>query len=177
VTDIRAMTNESDAEDRRLLANGDIDALLAKYLPVALNRCRARLKGHPDAEDVAQATLLRLVAEFHRGKSYGETPYRVVVHKVIGWTISDHFEGRRIDEPLAEEAVASDDSTGVVSDLYLSGLLAEIAGNDGVVARARYLDGLEPDEIAGALEMKRNAVDQALWRVRKKLREELISGE
>jgi RNA polymerase sigma factor (sigma-70 family) len=171
------MTNESEAEDRRLFANGDIDTLLAKYLPVALNRCRARLKGHPDAEDVAQAALLRLVAEFHRGKTYGGTPYRVVVHKVIGWTLSDHYEGRRIDEPLPEDGIAADDPTDVVSDLYLSDLLVEIDGRDGTVARARYIDGLEPDEIAAALGMKRNAVDQALWRVRKKLREGLIGDE
>ena len=35
--------------------------------------------------------------------------------------------------------------------------------------------GLEPDEIADELGMTRNAVDQALWRARKHLRE-IIGG-
>jgi RNA polymerase sigma factor (sigma-70 family) len=172
--DFELMAYDADADDGRLLENGDLDVLLAKYWPVALNRCRARLRGHPDAEDVAQAVMLRLVDEFHRGKRYGGTPYRVVVHKVIGWTISDYFEGRRLDAPLPDEPGTSDDpAEGVVSQMYLETLFDGLAGKDADVGRMRYLRGLEPDQIMVALDMKRDAIDQALWRVRKKLREEL----
>lgn len=168
------MAHDADADDGRLLEDGEIDVLLAKYWPVALNRCRARLRGHPDAEDVAQAVMLRLVDEFHRGKRYGGTPYRVVVHKVIGWTISDYFDGRRLDAPLPDELGMTDEpADDVLSQMYLETLFDALAGKDGNVARLRYLRGLEPDQIMAVLEMKRDALDQALWRVRKKLRKEL----
>ena len=38
------------------------------------------------------------------------------------------------------------------------------------------VEGLSPDQIAERLEMKRNAVDQALHRGRLKLREKLAGG-
>lgn len=172
------MADDSDANDRRLLENGEIDVLLAKYLPIVLDRCRAKLWGHPDAEDVAQAVMLRLVDEFHRGKRYGQWPYRVVVHQVIRWTVADYFAGRRLDSPLPDDLVTSGDiAEGIVAGLYLEALLAELDGQDGEVARFRYGQGLEPEEIAAELGMKRNAVDQALWRARKKLVKELKRDE
>src|SRR2546428_5889490 len=96
------MPHDSDAADAKLLQERRIEVLLAKYERVILGRCIARLNGDLAAEDVAQNVLLRLLQEFHRGKSYGETPYRVVVHKVIGWTIADHFDGRPTDVPLPD---------------------------------------------------------------------------
>jgi len=96
------MTHDSDAEDARHLSDGDIAYLLAKYEPAVRARCVARLRGDLAADDVAQSVLLRLLAEFHRGKRYGDVPYRVVVHQVVGWTLQDHFAGRSIDVPLPE---------------------------------------------------------------------------
>lgn len=165
-------------DDQKLLDEGRIDVLLAKYLPAILNRCRAALKGGPDAEDVAHDVLLRLLEEFHRGKRYGGVPYRVVVHKVVGWTLRDFWQGRPTDVPLPEDwdPVAPDLADAVARDLDLRALLDTVGGNDGKIGKMRYLVGLEPDEIADELGMKRNAVDQALWRVRKQLRESLADG-
>ena len=53
-----------------------------------LPRCVAALRGHADAEDVAQDVKLRLLREAQAGKTYA-VPYRVVVHKVIQWTLKD----------------------------------------------------------------------------------------
>lgn len=75
------MPDARDAEDTRLLEEGNLAALLAKYQPVILGRCIARLRGDEAAEDVAQDVMLRLMAEFRRGKRY-PVPYRVVVHQV-----------------------------------------------------------------------------------------------
>jgi RNA polymerase sigma factor (sigma-70 family) len=150
----------------------EIDVLLSRHWPVMVGRSRAKLRGHPDADDVAQNVALRLVHDWHkRGGDYGDLPYEVVVANVIRWTVGDYFQNRRIDVPLEEERVV-DFSDEVVAQLGLEQLLAGIGGKDGEVGKMRYVQGLEPDEIAQALEMKRNAVDQALWRVRKKLREE-----
>src|SRR5687767_8968654 len=66
--DSAVMPDASDFDDSQLLAAGDIGGLLARYEPVILGRCIARLKGRLDAEDVAQDVRLRLLDEFRRGK-------------------------------------------------------------------------------------------------------------
>lgn len=62
------MPDARDAEDTRLLEEENLAALLARYEPVIRGRCVTRLRGDAAAEDVAQDVMLRLVAEFHRGK-------------------------------------------------------------------------------------------------------------
>jgi hypothetical protein len=42
---------------------------------------------------------VRLWSELRQGKAYS-VPFRVVVHKVIGWTLSDYFAGRPTHVPL-----------------------------------------------------------------------------
>lgn len=172
------MDHESDSADAQLLAAGDIGALLARYDDAIRDRCVAKLRGHVDAEDVAQNVRLRLYAEFHRGKSYGATPYRVVVHKVIGWTVADYFGSRPLDVPLPENWSPDDPlpgQDGFVSDDYVASLLGTLPEKTRRVMELRYLDGLEHDQIAAELAMERNAVDQALHRGHDKLRELLGS--
>ena len=72
-------------DDEALLAARDHARLLAKYEPVIVQRCVAALRGHSDAEDVAQDVKLRLWRELQAGKTY-PVPYRVVV-----------LEGDRLD--------------------------------------------------------------------------------
>ena len=167
------MLDARDADDTRLLEEGDLAALLAKYEPTILGRCLARLRGHPDAEDVAQNVMLRLVAEFERGKRYGETPYRVVVNKVVEWTVKDHFEGRRIDAPLPDDwdAGEADFSEEVVSRYEVASLLEPLPEREREVMVRFYVAGQAPQKIAEELRIERNAVDQALFRARRRLRE------
>src|SRR3989442_14512492 len=100
-------------DDDGLLASGDHARLLAKYEAVIVARCVAALRGHADAEDVAQDVKLRLWRELQAGKQY-PVPYRVVVHKVIGWTLKDHFAGRDTTVPLPDgwDAGTEDDPGG-----------------------------------------------------------------
>jgi RNA polymerase sigma-70 factor, ECF subfamily len=166
------MTRDSDAEDARHLSDGDIAYLLAKYEPVVRARCVARLRGDLAADDVAQNVLLRLLAEFHRGRRYEGVPYRVVVHQVVGWTLGDHFAGRRTDVPLPEGWEASvEDEHPALERLSLRELFASLPDRARRVCELRYLAGLEIDEIAQQLEMTRNAVDQALHRAHARLRD------
>lgn len=168
------MAHASDLDDANLLAAGDIGALLARYEPVIRGRCIARLRGSLDAEDVAQDVRLRLLDEFRRGKRYDGIPYRVVVHQVIGWTVADHFAGRPTDVPLPEgwEPSAADDPLGeIVSRGWVEWVVSQVDGKDGEVVALRYRDLLEPAEIAARLEMKPNAVHQAIHRALGKLRE------
>jgi DNA-directed RNA polymerase specialized sigma24 family protein len=107
------MSHDGDAADAALLAHGEHARLLAKYEPVILGRCVARLHGHPDAEDVAQDVKVRLWKELSAGKAYG-VPYRVVVHKVIGWTRSARKSSsarRRSGSTGSTASIASGGST------------------------------------------------------------------
>lgn len=177
VADSHPMAYESDAEDAQLLHDRDVATLLAKYQPVIVGRCVARMHGSLDAEDVAQNVLLRLLAEFERGKSY-TVPFRVVVHQIIRWTLADHFGGRPTDIPLPDDWDPAQDAEGdaVVSRYYLEELIATLPEQTRRVVALRYLRGLEPAEIADELRMKPNAVYQRLHQGHEALRESLIRG-
>ena len=160
-------------DDEALLASGDHSVLLAKYEPVIVARCVAALRGHPDAEDVAQDAKLRLWRELQAGKTY-PVPYRVVVHKVIDWTLKDHWAGRDTTVPLPDgwEPSAENDFEG---RLYVESMLEELPPRERQVW-GLSLEGLSPDQIALRLHITRNNVDQALYRGRQKLREKLAGG-
>jgi DNA-directed RNA polymerase specialized sigma24 family protein len=172
------MPHDSDADDAKLLQDRRIDVLLAKYEPVILGRCIARLHGDLAAEDVAQNVLLRLLQEFHRAKSYGETPYRVVVHQVVGWTVADHFAGRPTDVPLPDgwDPAGDDPNNAVIARHDLRRLFDALPDGTRRVLELRYLLGLGIEEIAEQLQMTRNAVDQALHRGHARLREALADA-
>jgi RNA polymerase sigma factor (sigma-70 family) len=157
------MTHDGDAFDKEQLEAGRIEVLLAKYRRTIVGRCIAGLEGRPDAEDVAQDVYLRLLAEFHRGKRYGDVPYRVIVHQVIGWTLKDHYAGRPTTSPLPNdfgEAPPDDE----LSRLSVASTLEMLPEGDRVVLTLRYIHGLEPAQIAEQLDKNPNAVYQSLSR-------------
>jgi RNA polymerase sigma factor (sigma-70 family) len=165
------MRDARDALDRELLARDEIDELLAAYVDVVSARCRTRLGVHGD--DAAQAVCERLWRELKTGKHRdGRVPFRVVVHKVIDWTCAG-WTGTvlTVDQELDEwDGPEPDDFTDdVAARLDMEQFVLSLPPGDGEVARLRMLQGREIDEIAAELDMKRNAVDQALYRVRKKL--------
>jgi DNA-directed RNA polymerase specialized sigma24 family protein len=165
------MRDARDAEDALLLETGDYDRLFAAYHEIVRQLCRIRVRAD-DWEDVAQNALLRLFAELKRGKRY-PVPFRVVVRKVVTWTIADYAAGRPTDVPLPDGWDAPGDGdpfAGVGEREHVEQLFAELPPGDRKVATLRYLEGLEIDEIAERLGKRRNAVDQALWRVHAKLR-------
>ena len=171
------MRDERDAEDARLLEEGDIAGLLASYHDIILGRCVARLRGDVAAEDVAQNVMLRLLAEISRGKRYA-VPYRVVVHQVIDWTLKEHFQNQDTSMPLPEgwEPAVESSSESVLSRYYLADLFASLPRETRKVLELRYIAGLEIEQIAERLGLKRNAVHQALHRGHTKLREALTHG-
>ncbi len=78
------MHDARDAEDKRLLETGELTLLVESYYGVMLDRCRARVWPEDGAIAVAAEVAIRLLSELKRGRRY-RVPFRVVVHKVIGW--------------------------------------------------------------------------------------------
>jgi len=164
------MHDARDAEDAHLLERGDHAALIAAYEDVVVQRCLIATRGN-EGYDVAQNVFLRLLQELDRGRRYA-VPYRVVVHKVVDWTVKEHFAGRPTDVALPEgwDPVDESDPYAEVDDSDLDALWADLAEGDRRVLDLRYVQGLEIDEIAERLGKTRNAVDQALHRAHDKLR-------
>jgi RNA polymerase sigma factor (sigma-70 family) len=172
------MTHEHDAEDARRLASGDAAWLLAKYERRIRTRCRAKLRGHPDAEDVAQQVLVRLLHESRRRRSY-PVPYGVVVNKVIDWTVADYHDERPLDQPLPEGWEPSAEDEGydeVIGRMSIEPLIERLPSGQREVVKLRFVELLEPDEIAERLGIERNAVHQRLHNAMKTLRRLLADG-
>lgn len=160
-----------DAEDGRLLAAGGHRQLVESYWGTIVGRCKARVATQ-DAYDVAVAVAERLLAELARGKTYGDLPYRVVVHSVVGWTCKAHFERLSHDAPLDEATDGQGaDTTLTVDDAdAFQALLAPLTALEREVVVLRYLHDLDIAEIAARTDRTRNAVDQILFRALGRLR-------
>ena len=172
------MLDARDAEDIRFLEQGDFAGLLAKYEPVIVGRCVAAMKGDDQAFDVAQKVMLRLYTEFERGKRYGDLPYRVVVNKVIDWTLREHWTGRDTSVPLPDDweprgGERADDE--VVARDFIRDFLATLGETERRVLELSLL-GFKAEEIAEEFDMNPNAVYQRLHQARKKLKERLEDG-
>jgi RNA polymerase sigma factor (sigma-70 family) len=171
-------TEDSDAEDDRLLARGDLGALLARHFDDLVAHARVRV-GAARADDVVQAALLRTLRELRAGRRW-PIPFRAVVHQHLRWACADAFgetatatlpEDWDVPDPVGEDAYLA-----VEERIALGALLDALPPGDRRVMRLRYLDGWEIEAIAGELGMTRNAVDQALWRGRRAIREEWAGG-
>lgn len=171
-------TDESDAEDDRLLARDDLGALFARHYDDLVVHARMRM-GAAGAEDVVQAALLRTLRELRGGKRY-TIPFRAVVHQHVRWACGDAFgetppgslpDGWDVADPRAADAYEAVDARLLVEDV-----LAALPPRDRRVMSLRVIEGLGPEQIAAALDMSRNAVDQALWRARRAIGREWAGG-
>ena len=172
------MHDARDAEDRRLLETCDTKTLWAGYFDPVFQRCLFKLRNRDAADEVRQAVFLRLIDEHARGRTYS-VPYRVVVWKVTDWTIKEHYAGKPLTGPLPEgwdPAAPGDDYAVWAEGQDLATLLADLPKRQREVCELRYLEGLGPDQIADALGMKRNAIDQALHNAHANLREALVGA-
>jgi RNA polymerase sigma factor (sigma-70 family) len=166
------MRDARDAEDNRLLENGEIDLLLAGWYEVIVARCIAKMRG-PVGEDVAQFVCERLWKELKAGKHRGGSwPFRVIVHKVIGFACAGWYEKGWNELELLEIDGPDDIFTYEVElRLTLEAFVASLPPGDGEVARLWLLERLESDQIAERLGKQPNAVYQARFRIVPRLRQ------
>ena len=166
------MHDARDAEDKRLLEAGDYARLVESYYGVIVKRCQARTKSDSDAFDVAADVVIRLLTELKAGKRY-RVPFRVVVHKVIGWKLAEHFAGRSHNAELGDDLADDGAFESAEEQQDLMTLLDGLPQREREVAGLRMVAGLDPASIAAKLGISRNNVDQAWHRAKKKLRERL----
>jgi len=171
-----SMSDARDAEDNRLLQSGEIDFLLSGWVETITGRCVAKMRG-PVGHDVAQAVCERLWRELKTGKHRdGRWPFRVIVHKVIGFMCAGWYEKGWGELEWIEIDGPDDDFTGEVElQLTLEAFVATLSQGDGEVARLWLLEGLESDQIAERLDKQPNAVYQARFRILPRLQEWLES--
>jgi RNA polymerase sigma factor (sigma-70 family) len=167
------ITDAADAEDDRLLREGAFGDLLARHYDDLVARARSRV-GPERAHDVVHAALLRTLREIRDGRRW-PVPFRAVVHQHLGWQIGA-LGGQSPPASLPEgwdvvDPTGNDGFVAVDERLSIGTLLDRLPPRDREVMRRRFLDGCEIDQIAEDLAMTRNAVDQALWRGRRALRE------
>jgi DNA-directed RNA polymerase specialized sigma24 family protein len=170
-------TDETDEHDRLLLREGRHAELLARYYSDIRTHVAIRLGPgqRVHREEVAHRVVDRLARELGGGRVY-RVPFRVVVHQISGWAVAEWFSelarAREFDGGALEDleatgwAVAPDDYAGVDLGVTLEAALGDLPPGDREVATLRWLESLEPSEIAERLGRSRNAVDQALHRAR-----------
>lgn len=169
----------SDDEDLRLAAQGPRGhaEIIAKYYDDIRNRVYVRLvaERRQFADDVTQRVLMRLWSELSRGRTYA-VPFRVVVANIIGWECQRPLAGLAWDaegefpsqwDPADPKAEVDD----MVTLVDFQQLLDALPERQRQVAQMCWIDGYRPAEIADRLGMQRNAVDQALFLARTRLRE------
>lgn len=165
------MWDERNREDSKLLANGSLGELFARYADPIRGRCIARIRNQ-DADDVFQNVMLRILREHENGNRWGGLPFRVVIHNAASWTINDYFQDRDITEPLPDgwESAQPDWTDEILEREYLMELLTQLTPAQREIAELWLFEGLGPQDIADRLGTKRNAIDQALFRIRRDLR-------
>ena len=174
---LSSMRDARDAEDNRLLEKGTSISSSPAGTETIVSRCVAKMRG-PVGHDVAQVVCERLWRELKAGKHRdGRWPFRVIVHKVIGYVCAGWYEKGWGELELIEiDGPAADDFTGDVElQLTLEAFVATLPPGDGEVARLWLLERLETDQIAERLGKEPNAVYQARSRIKPRLREWLES--
>lgn len=168
------MHDVRDAEDRRLLEEGEHKLLLAAYFHPVRERCYLRFRSDDMADEATQRVFLRLLSELHAGKTYA-VPFRVVVWMVTEWTLRSYYPGAKQDSSLPEgwDPEAPGAYAEWEDDYDVGALSADLSARQCEVINLRYREQMTPGQIAERLKISRNAVDQALHNAHKNLAEKL----
>lgn len=168
------MHDARDVEDKRLLEAGDHKLLLAGYFHAVRELCFLRLRDREAADEAAQTVLLRLLNELKRGKTY-TVPFRVVVWKVVEWTVRGFYPGAKAEDTLPDDwdPAAGDEYEGVEDEYDFGRLVADLPSRQREVLDLIHRQGLSHAQAAEKLGITRNAVDQALHNGHRKLAEKL----
>ncbi|HYC82766.1 MAG TPA: sigma-70 family RNA polymerase sigma factor [Solirubrobacterales bacterium] len=189
--------NPTEARDERLLrlarrARADDDAaaereaiarLLEPYWVWARTIAYGRIEGvddpGTDAEEIAQELMGRLVLMLARKLEF-DSPFRAVASVNLDYAIKDYWRrsGRARSRAVDPEELAEvEDQPGAPGEGENIDLLrpyfAGLNERERRLAHDRFVLDLSPSEIAARHGMKRGAVDTAMSRILKKMREKV----
>lgn len=160
-----------------------ISRLLEPYSEWALRVARARIEGvddpRNDAEEIAQELMRRLVLLLDR-KLELDASFRAVAATNLDWAVKDYWRrsGRARSKAVDPDELAEvEDRPGAPGEResadslrpYFDGL----SERERRLAHDRFVLDLSPSEIAARHGMKRGAVDTAMSRILKKMREKV----
>jgi RNA polymerase sigma factor (sigma-70 family) len=168
------MHDARDAEDNRLLDEGEHKLLLANYFHPVLERCFLRLRDDDASHEAAQRVFVRLLAELRKGKKY-PVPFRVVVWMVTEWTLRGFYPAAKSESTLPEDwdPEAPDAYTEWEDEHDLDAIIAELPERQREVLGLLYREGIGAQQIAERLGIKPNAVHQALHNGHRRLADKL----
>lgn len=166
---------QDEIRDRRLLADHDLETLLAVQYERMGEFARLHRLSDQERQDVVQQAIMRHWRELQAGRTYDDVPLRVVARKLVQWAVLDLIgESRRRREheyPLPDGwEIGVEDPTPGLDEYDMKARMAVLTEGERRVASMMYLEGMTHDEIAMSLGMTRNAVDQALHRARKRMK-------
>ncbi len=138
--------------------------------------CLVKTSNHEKAQDLTQEVFMRLWQALREGKKFTNERaflYAVARNLVIDW----YRKKKEISlEVLAESGFdpSSDDHIGIVQNVefkYVMDVVGQLEDAYRDVVVLRYIDGLQPKEIAEILEESVNVVSVRINRAIKKLQD------
>jgi len=129
-----------------------------------------------DAEEIAQELMRRLVLLLGRKLEF-DTSFRAVAVANLNFAIKDYWrraartKSRPVDPEDLAEVEADPEPPAAEAVDALEPYLAELSERERRLAHDRFVLDLSPSEIAERQGMKRGAVDTAMHRILKKMRE------
>ncbi len=173
--------------DRILPAERDFQAIHAEFRPRVL-RYLTRLVGERDAEDLAQAVMLKVNEGLHRFR--GDSTVSTWIYRIATNTAMDKLrqqKGQHVSEAdleaaerdlPAEAQIASTEETAARQEMSacIAEFVTRLPDNYRTVMVLSELEGFKNEEIASLLGFTLDTVKIRLHRARARLRKELEAG-
>ena len=147
------------------------EQLFKKYWHLMCHIAMEILQNPADAEDAAQQALLYLLSHMDKLGDIDSPSTKAYVALTVKHRAIDLYRSRPHCEPL-------DVSNMKTAQIYPERLgvmeaISQLPPRDRDVLLLRFWDGYTAEEIGGIFHMKKDAVQKAIWREKKKLAEKL----
>ena len=150
------------------------EQLYIKYWHLMCHVAMEILQNSADAEDAVQQAFLYLMLHMDKLGDIDSPATKAYVALTAKHRAIDLYRSRRHCEPAdisgMRTAEIHHERLGVVE------ALDRLPARDREVLLLRFWEGYTTEEIAGMLHMKKDAVQKAIWRAKKKLSEKLAES-
>lgn len=152
----------------------DLDALIGRYEPMVLRRCRWLLKNEEEAMDACQDVFVRIFER--RDRLDTSCPSSLLYVTATNLCLNRIRDRGRHAVPMEDkrlERIAIAENPGAQSDarLILNRLFGRHPASSRTIAVLHYLDGLSLEEVASAVGLSVSGVRKRLRSLRRVLGE------